>query len=785
MIRAPLPLLLGLAFLALACGLPPPARAEAPAPARPAAASPGASAAPAISRAQAQQALDILKDDAKRAALIGTLETITRATAPPAGPAEVLRNSLEPDSVVAELLGQISHFLGNLTAQTHSLSVTMGRTPELWRGSAELAGNPAQRAQLLDALWRVVAVMGCGVGVEWLLLRSLRRPQLALRGLAPDSPSEAGASEPGEDPSQEHADDPLPHHFRATAATLLQRVPLALARLGLDLVPVFGFLLTAHLLIGSGLGGSDLLRQVVSVAADAYATCRALLCLARMMLSPESARLRLFQISDSGAAYLMRWLRRLLGVAVLGYALATDGLLLGMTSEAHEAVLKLVGLAFHVMLIVIVVQNRDAVRRRLRAPKRSHGVLAAYRNRLAAIWHWIALFYIVAVWLVWAVELPNGFTRLLHFAASTAAVLILGRLALIVARGTLDRTVPGGELPAGHPVIEDRLQAYRPVLRTMVVVLVNAVVLLALFQVWGFGPLSWLAFSTPGRRLLASLASIAITIAFAMLVWEISNTAIRNHLDRLSAEHQAARSARLRTLLPLLRTTLLVTILTVVGLMVLSELGVNIAPLLAGAGVLGIAIGFGSQKLVQDVITGLFLLIENTVQVGDVVSVAGLGGVVEHLSIRSIRLRDEDGAVHVIPFSAVATVTNKTRDFSYAVIEASVAYKDDYDEVIAVLTDIVKDMREEPRWASEILDDLEVLGLDKFGDSAIIIKARIRCGPFARWMVLREFNRRMKAHFDEHGIEIPFPHQTLLIQNAPAIVPGSPQSGALARSAAE
>jgi len=214
-------------------------------------------------------------------------------------------------------------------------------------------------------------------------------------------------------------------------------------------------------------------------------------------------------------------------------------------------------------------------------------------------------------------------------------------------------------------------------------------------------------------------------------------------------------------------------LLIVVGLMVLSDLGVNIAPLLAGAGVLGIAIGFGSQKLVQDVITGLFLLLENTMQVGDVVTAGGLTGVVEYLSIRSIRLRSEDGSMHVIPFSAVTTVTNMTRDFGHAVIEAQVSYEDDFDEVVAVMREIVTEMRAEPAWADDIRDDLEVWGLDRFADSAIVVKARIRVGPFARWSVKREFNRRMKLRFDEHGIEIPYPHQQLVMSQPPSL-PGAP-----------
>jgi small-conductance mechanosensitive channel len=242
------------------------------------------------------------------------------------------------------------------------------------------------------------------------------------------------------------------------------------------------------------------------------------------------------------------------------------------------------------------------------------------------------------------------------------------------------------------------------------------------------------------------------------------------------------RSARLRTLLPLLRSALLIGVTVVAGLMVLSEIGVNIAPLLAGAGIIGVAIGFGSQKLVQDLINGIFLLLENAMQVGDVIKVSGLAGVVESLSVRTIRLRSEDGSVHVIPFSAVTTVTNMTKDYSRAVIVAGVAYKEDYDQVLEVLKALAKEMRSETEWQSIILDDLEVWGLDQLGDSSVVIKCRIMCTPFGRWSVTREFNRRMKKRFDELGIEIPFPHRKLVIDGAlPVQAPAAPPPEAQAQ----
>ena len=187
--------------------------------------------------------------------------------------------------------------------------------------------------------------------------------------------------------------------------------------------------------------------------------------------------------------------------------------------------------------------------------------------------------------------------------------------------------------------------------------------------------------SSPGSARATSergsprLGTLVVTLLLALLVWEAANAAIERHLARLAREQQVARSARLRTLLPLLRTTLLVTILLVAGLMVLSEIGVNIAPLLAGAGIVGVAIGFGSQKLVQDLITGIFLLLENAMQVGDWVTVSGLSGTVENLSVRTIRLRAGDGSVHIIPFSAVTTVTNVNRGLGNASVSVDVAVR--------------------------------------------------------------------------------------------------------------
>ena len=183
--------------------------------------------------------------------------------------------------------------------------------------------------------------------------------------------------------------------------------------------------------------------------------------------------------------------------------------------------------------------------------------------------------------------------------------------------------------------------------------------------------------------------------------------------------------------------------------------------LLLIAALLGLAIGFGAQTLVKDIITGLFILFEDTVSVGDVATLGNHTGVVEAMSIRTARLRDLSGTVHVVPYSEVTTVMNLTKDFSFALLEVGVAYREDVDEVMQVLHQIGDELRRDRDYRRDIPEPLELLGLDSFGDSAVIIKCRIKTKPIRQWYVMRGFNRLMKKRFDELGIEIPFPHQTI------------------------
>ncbi len=228
------------------------------------------------------------------------------------------------------------------------------------------------------------------------------------------------------------------------------------------------------------------------------------------------------------------------------------------------------------------------------------------------------------------------------------------------------------------------------------------------------------------------------------------------------------RAKRTETLARIVETTFRVVILIAALLMVLKQVGIEIGPLLAGAGIIGLAVGFGAQSLVKDVIGGFFILLENLMNVGDIVEIAGKAGVVETINLRVTVLRDLEGKVHVVPNGEIGVVTNMTREYSQALVEIGVAYKEDVDEVIEVLNQIAEGMRNDDAFRESILDPLEVLGLDSFGDSSVNIKVRLRTLPAKQWSIAREFRKRVKKIFDEKGIEIPFPHVTLYIGEAPS-----------------
>ena len=264
-------------------------------------------------------------------------------------------------------------------------------------------------------------------------------------------------------------------------------------------------------------------------------------------------------------------------------------------------------------------------------------------------------------------------------------------------------------------------------------------------------------------HLSAPAFHILIILVLAVIAFRLSRRLIRVLKEFMlqRAEDNPEEFKRIETLGRVFRYITSVVITIVAGMLILSELGISIAPILAAAGVLGLAIGFGAQSLVKDYFSGFFLLLENQIRQGDVVNVADKGGFVEEMTLRYVKMRDYEGNVHFIPNGIITTVTNMSRQFAYAVIDISVSYREDVDEVIAVMEQVGKELREDEVLAPKILANIEIAGVDQFADSSVIIKCRFMVQALEQWTVKRAYLKRIKEVFDERGIEIPFPHLTI------------------------
>ncbi len=259
----------------------------------------------------------------------------------------------------------------------------------------------------------------------------------------------------------------------------------------------------------------------------------------------------------------------------------------------------------------------------------------------------------------------------------------------------------------------------------------------------------------------SGLRIIGLVLGMLLLMYLLKGATAKLRRLLQGALPTAAQIKRADTLTSVVRDIAWTLILALGSLMILSELGIDMKPLLAAAGLSGLAIGFGAQSLVKDVITGFFILLENQIRVGDVVEIAGVGGLVEEVKLRTITLRDLEGNVHIVPNGAVDKVKNYTHLYAYYLFNIGVSYREDTDEVAAVLKEVGADLQADPEFGPDILEPLEMLGVDQFADSAVIIKCRIKTEPIKQWRVGREMNRRIKKAFDARGIEIPFPHRTI------------------------
>lgn len=481
----------------------------------------------------------------------------------------------------------------------------------------------------------------------------------------------------------------------------------------------------------------------------------------RVFFSSRYEGLRLLPVAQQQARYCNRFLAREAGLIGYGLLVLVPMLNFNFSPVLGSAVSTVVMLVALIYAATVILRKRTVLRDALkqRASART-GVVRLMWLVLARSWHWLALTYAL---LVFAVTVLNPETALPYVALATLETLVFVGLGLLgsVALGQLigkEIQLPEG-LKASMPHLQDRVNIYVPTGLKVIRALILALVIVMSLDAWALYDLgAWYA-TTTGTQAVSALVDILIILALAAAVWVVLASLVEHKFcpDENSTPAQAARG---ETLLGLFHTTLAITIIIMTVMIVLSEVGVDIGPLIAGAGVLGLAVGFGAQKLVQDVITGVFIQLENAMNTGDFVGVGAHSGTVERVGIRSVALRDLYGTYHIVPFSSVDAVSNYTREFGNHVGEYGIAYRESIDDAIVQLEAAFEALKDGEH-RKDILAPLEVAGVSALADSSVNIRTVIKTTPGNQWAVGRAFNRLVKIYFDKAGIEIPFPHTTL------------------------
>jgi small-conductance mechanosensitive channel len=661
--------------------------------------------------AELEQLVDTLKDDTARQAFVARLQTLIAAQ----------RAALIKPDEPGDLISVMSHRTDALAEEVLAGVAVLIDAPLLLTWVKEQLVDEATRARWIQVAYSLVIVFGAGLIAEWITRRLLARilpraPALTRRGVA-------------------------------------IRVLLAAGELMIEALPVAAFAAVALAALATTVPSFTMARYALSGLIEATIAVRLILAIASAVLVPAYADDILVPAGEETRTYLLIWVRRFTCWGIFGYAIASAGWWLGVPGGVYALMLKTSALLLAILGIVFILQNRAAVAQWIQGSDRAESAgLIRLRTRIAEMWHILAILYIGAIYLVFALRADGGAGYILRATLVSLVVIVgarlLGRfIEQLSARGF----AIAPDLKARFPEIEKRANRYLPILTGGSAVAIYAVAFLLVLQAWEVSSFAW--FETGlGRQTAGALVSIALIMAIALSVWELFAVTIERHLAKLDSQG-ASSHTRQRTLLPLLRTTMLCIIIGIAALTILSQIGISIAPLLAGAGVLGVAVGFGSQALVKDVITGMFILIEDQIAVGDVVDLGkDHKGVVEAISIRTIRLRDQAGAVYTVPFSEVTTVKNMTKEFAYAVARIAVAYGEDIDRVAEILRRVCDELKADEELGPWILDPCDYQGVDSLDESSVALVLRVRTIAGKQFIVGRSLNRLIKIAFERHGI---------------------------------
>jgi small-conductance mechanosensitive channel len=563
------------------------------------------------------------------------------------------------------------------------------------------------------------------------------------------------------------------------------RVGFLSLRIVFDLVAVSVFAIAAIATFFVFYQGHEPSRLLVTTCFTAVLIVRATSIVSRFLIAPSASHLRIIAFNDADAQYYHRCVLWFVGVAAFGSLTFSLMQLLGLSEDLHLLMRLIVGVLLAVALCLMIWHGRAGVANLIRTSQND----GAGDNRMTAYfaetWHYLAIAYVICI-------AGLAFVRLLAGEVAGAAVS-LGSLLIVVAVPLIDAAIGRllDDFIASRRDADDPVQdtTYIPAVRQGMRILLVLLGIVVLVRLWGVD-----LFSMADQGLGATLTRTILDVGFTMLIayvgWQISKTAIDRHMAAGEGEGLVERgsegggtgASRIRTLLPLLRRCLQILIVVMVVMIVLSSLGVDIGPLIAGAGIFGLAIGFGAQTLVRDIVSGIFFLLDDAFRVGEYVDIGDVKGTVERITVRSLVLRHQLGPLHTVPFGEIKYLSNYSRDWVIMKLAFRVTYDTDIKKVKKIFKQIGAELMEDEVLGPGFLEPFKSQGVKSMEDSAIIVHGKFMAKPGEQFMIRKEVYSRVQEAFKDAGIQ--FAHRRVTVYLPLGVEPGNDQAKAIRDAAA-
>lgn len=511
---------------------------------------------------------------------------------------------------------------------------------------------------------------------------------------------------------------------------------------------------------------SATIQRLQTLFLSAFAVIEFFKAVLRLIFSPDFDYLRPFAFSDASAHYWNKRLAWLSGLIGYGLMVVVPVVATQISYPAAAAANLAIMLALTLYAVALILRNRKPIQQQINLlAERSMAFFSIILRGLGHVWHLLAIAYFLVLFALSQFDIGNSLRFMMTATVKSLVVIGVGALLSgMLTRWIFRRISLPDDVNRRYPMLERRINSYIPnglkILRVMVVLAVT----LLLFDAWHLINLYQWASSENGEKIIGGLVHILLIMVVAVFSWTLMASIIEHRLA-LELSNGIRPSARERTLLTLFRNVLAIVISTITIMIVLSQVGINIAPLLAGAGALGLAISFGAQTLVKDVITGVFIQFENGMNTGEYVTVSGITGTVERMTIRSIGLRDDYGVYHIVPFSSITTLANYAREFGVYRANYSVSRDENIDHVHEVLHQAVDALKQDEQVKHFLVGEPVFNGVVALGDRSFTTRVTVRTQALKQWVVQYALDRLVKMHFDQ--ADIAMPQQAMQLSYAP------------------